>query len=87
MADKITELVKRANSQLKALNNGVLILKRGSKLSLRGMMPPKSGSGKPERQIISLGIYANGAGIKQAKLEAQKLGAAIALKEFNWDDY
>lgn len=34
-----------------------------------------------------MGIYANTAGIKQAKLEAQKLGAAIALREFHWGDY
>ena len=39
------------------------------------------------RQLPQEFIYANAAGIKQAKLEAQKQGSAVALKEFDWDNY
>ena len=84
--DKLFLYLKACNQVLKQNNTGITIFKRGSKLSLRGMLPCKSGKGKSQ-QTISLGIYANTAGIKRAKLEAQKLGAAIALGEFSWNDY
>ena len=84
--DKLVRQLEQTNQQLKQANTGVVIFKRGSKLSLRGMLPDKNGNGF-RQQTIALGIYANAAGIKQAKLEAQKLGSAIALKEFNWDSY
>ncbi|MGL6340994.1 MAG: integrase [Waterburya sp.] len=89
MVDKIQQILDTANQQLKSANTGITIFKRGSKLSLRGMLPPKPGSNRqqPSQQTISLGMYANPAGIKIAKLEAQKLGAAIALGEFDWSDY
>ena len=89
MADKIDNLLESANKRLKLANTGIVIFKRGSKLSLRGMLPPKPSSNKvkPSQQTISLGIFANAAGIKIAEKEAQKLGAAIALGEFAWSNY
>ncbi|MDJ0574214.1 MAG: hypothetical protein QNJ65_03485 [Xenococcaceae cyanobacterium MO_234.B1] len=89
MSDKIQQILDRANAQLKLANTGITIFRRGNKLSLRGMLPPKPGSKSktPTQQTISLGIYANAAGIKVAKSEAQKLSAAIALKEFDWKNY
>ena len=83
--DKLPQL-EQTNQQLKQANTGVIIFKRGSKLSLRSMLSDKHGNGFCQ-QTIALGIYANAAGIKQAKPEARKLGSAIALKEFNWDNY
>ena len=61
--DKLDEQLKKANQQLKQANTGVVIFKRGSKLSLRSMLPDKNGNGS-RQQTISLGIYANAAGIK-----------------------
>lgn len=89
MTDKITKLLNAANARLKLANAGIRIFKRGSKLSLRGMLPPKPGSSKQKysQQTISLGFYANAAGIKTAEKQAQKLGATIALGEFDWTNY
>ena len=87
--DKLSKLLDDANHKLKLSHAGIVIFKRGNKLSLRGILPPKPGSKKqkPSQQTISLGIYANAAGIKVAEKEAQKLGAAIALGEFDWSNY
>ena len=89
MSDKLDKLLVAANQRLKSGNVGISIIKRGAKLSLRGMLPPKPGGHKNKysQQTISLGIFANGAGIKRAEQEAHKLSAQIALNEFSWSDY
>ena len=86
---KIDDLLCVANGRLKAGNVGLIIFKRGNKLSLRGMLPAKPGSGKTgfQQQTISLGLYANAAGIKIAEKEALKLSGLIALNQFDWADY
>ena len=76
-----------ANNRLKNSNSGITIFRRGQKLSLRGMLPPKFDKNKPSQQTISLGIYFNPAGIKSAEKQAQKLSSELALKEFNWDNW
>lgn len=105
----IDNLLDLANTRLKAANTGIKLFKRGNKISLRGMLPPKRTtrgvdsnstflvSGKltggvianPKliQQTISLGLYANAAGIKVAELEAFKLSGLIALNQFDWADY
>jgi hypothetical protein len=87
--DKIETLLKAANARLKSSNTGIIIFKRGQKLSLRGMLPVKPGSEKTgsSQQTISLGIFCNAAGIKSAEKQAQKLGSLIALKEFDWNNW
>ena len=85
--DKIDERRDAANKRLKQSNAGIKILKRGQKLSLRGMLPPKPGKDKQSQQIISLGIYCNAAGLQSAEKQAQKLASQLALKEFKWDDW
>ena len=85
--DKIESLLFAANQRLKKSNAGITIFKRGQKLSLRGMLPPKPGKSEPSQQTISLGIYCNGAGIKQAEKQAQKLGSELSLKDFHWDNW
>ncbi|MDJ0572175.1 MAG: hypothetical protein QNJ53_24465 [Pleurocapsa sp. MO_192.B19] len=86
---KIDSLLGAANNRLKSGNVGLVIFKRGNKLSLRGMMPAKPASGKVGlvQQTLSLGLYANAAGIKVAESEALKVSGLIALKEFKWGDY
>ncbi|MEM7756538.1 MAG: hypothetical protein AAF298_00200 [Cyanobacteria bacterium P01_A01_bin.40] len=83
---KLDNLLTAANARLKAGNTGIVIFQRGSKLSLRGMIPAKNGNGKSQ-QTISLGIYFNAAGIKVAEKEALKLSGLIALSQFSWSDY
>ena len=85
--DKIKKLLDAANSRLKQSNSGIVIFKRGQKLSLRGMLPPKPGKEKPSQQTLRLGIYCNAAGIKSAEKQAQKLASVLALKEFSWNDW
>ena len=86
---KIDDLLSVANNRLKTGNVGLKIFKRGSKLSLRGMMPAKPASGKTGlvQQTLSLNLYANAAGIKIAEAEALKVSGLIALKEFEWENY
>ena len=86
---KIEDLLALANARLKAGNVGIILYKRGNKLSLRGMLPAKPGSNKTgfQQQTISLGIYANAAGIKVAEKEALKLSGLIALNQFDWAEY
>ena len=73
--DKLTKLLEKANSRPKTSNSGIKIFKRGQKLSLKGMLPPKKGKVKASQQIISLGIYCNAAGIQSAERQAQKLAS------------
>ena len=85
--DKTEKLLQQANHRFKQSNAGIVIFKRGQKLSLRGMLPPKPGKQEASQQTVSLGIYCNPAGIKNAEKQAQKLASEIALKEFNWDSW
>lgn len=81
--------VEAINRRLKAGRVGVTVLQRGEKLSLRATLPPKPGSGKakPCYQNISLGVYANPAGLNRAETEAKKLGVLLAEEKFDWDLY
>jgi integrase len=85
----IEEQVAQANRRLKQAKIGIIIWKRGDKLSLRGMLPPKPGWQKTNssQQTIALDIFANPAGIKRAEAEARKVGGQLACKEFSWDLY
>ncbi|MBD1847644.1 site-specific integrase [Cyanobacteria bacterium FACHB-63] len=77
------------NDCLKAAKLGVVVEARGkgSMLSLRAKLPPRTGTGEWYRQYISLGIFSNPAGIKKAGEEAKKLAGQLACKEFNWNDW
>lgn len=76
-------------ARLKAAKLGVTVEARGKgqMLSLRAMLPSKTGTGQWKQQYISLGIYNNPAGLKRAEAEAWKLSAQLACKEFNWTDW
>ncbi|OLP18103.1 integrase [Leptolyngbya sp. 'hensonii'] len=81
--------IAAANTRLKSANVGVRLTKTGDRLYLRGTFPPKPGSGKlhPHQQWITLGIYANAAGVKRAEAEAKAIGGLLACKEFSWVPY
>ena len=89
MLDKLEKSLKAANERLQKGDFGIKIYKRGHKLSLRGTLPPKPGTEKnqPYQQYLSLGMYANAAGIQQAEKQAKKLSSQLALKEFDWQDW
>ena len=84
------------NARLKAGNIGVVVYQRGEllaavlryRLSLRATFPPKPGIDKPPyQQLLSLGIYANPAGLQFAESEAKKVGGLLAQGKFEWSEY
>ncbi len=89
MSDKLEKLLTAANDRLKKGNCGIKIYKRGNKLSLRGTFPPKPGSEKTQsyQQYLSLGLYANAAGMQQAEKQGKKLSSQLALNEFEWKNW
>ncbi len=84
---KIT--LEEVNGRLKAGKIGVAVCQRGDRLSLRATFPPKPGSGKLiwSQQYLSLGVYANPAGLQRSEAEAKKIGGLLARGEFNWSEY
>lgn len=85
--DKYT--VMAANARLKAALVGVALKRRGDRLSMIATLPPKPGSAalRPYQQVISTGLRANPQGVQLAENEARLLGARIASKTFEWDQY
>jgi integrase len=81
--------LKAANADLRRLRSGVAIRRRGDRLSLRATLPPKPDSGKAEpwQQDISLKIYANPAGLKQAIAQSKRMSSDIALGRFDWREW
>jgi len=81
--------LEQLNDRLKAAKLGVVVEARGkgSLLSLRAKLPPRTGTGEWFRQYIPLGIFNNTAGIRRAAKDAKKLAGQLADKEFRWDDW
>jgi integrase len=81
--------LEKLNARLKAAKLGVVVEARGkgSLLSLRAKLPPKTGPGKWSRQYIPLGIFSNPAGIKKAEKEAKVLAGQLADKIFQWSNW
>jgi integrase len=78
--------LEQLNDRLKAAKLGVVVESRGkgSLLSLRAKLPPRTGKGEPYRQYIPLGIFNNTAGVKAAKEKATTLAGQLADQKFNW---
>jgi hypothetical protein len=79
----------QANGRLKSAKVGIAIERKGDRLYLRGILPPKPNS-KVEndyQQRLALSIHANPHGLKLAEAEARKVGALLDCKEFTWSPY
>ncbi|HLP89763.1 MAG TPA: integrase [Nostocaceae cyanobacterium] len=86
--EKLEEKLEAVNERLRAGKIGVMVYKRGTRLSLRATFPGKPGTGKPpHQQLLSLNIYANFAGIQRAEAEAKKIGVLLAEGNFDWAEY
>lgn len=73
--------INKANQLLDRLT----IMQRGSRLTLRGTLPPKPGSGnKPKQYTISPGLSATAEGLKLAVIYAQKIEADLIYGRFSW---
>lgn len=86
---KIEYTFEAVNQRLKAGLVRVALRQRGGALYMVATLPPKPGNNRPKpyQQIIALGVPANENGFKRAEDEARRLGAALALKEFDWSLY
>ena len=81
--------VDQVNRRLKAARLGLLIERRGEKLSLRGSLPPRPGSHRLRsyQQRIPLGVPATKTGLKQIEQDAKVIAAQLIQKTFDWRDY
>ncbi len=81
--------IAHANHRLKVARLGFQIERRGDRLNLRGMLPPRPGSLKlkSSQQRLSLGLPATPAGLKQAEQEAKVIAAQLIQKAFDWRNY
>jgi len=87
--DKFGEKLKAANAVLKRGTIRVAVIRRNDRLYLRATLPPKPDAAKtePHQQDISLKVYANPGGLKRAIAEAKRVSAAVALEQFDWEDW
>ncbi len=85
----IDDRLLQLNQRLKAAQMGFQIERRGQKLSLRGLLPPRPGSLrlKPSQQRLSLGLPATPAGLKQAEQTVKVLAAQLIQNTFDWRNY
>jgi hypothetical protein len=81
--------IKKANSKLKSLCSGIQIEKRGMRLNLRGVLPPRPGSRltKKSQQRIPLNLPANKEGVEKAEQEAMLVSQSVKDKSFSWNKY
>ena len=81
--------IVQSNQRLKAAQMGFQIERRGQKLGLRGMLPPRPGSLrlKPSQQRLSLGLPATPTGLKQAEQTVKVIAAQIIQNAFDWRQY
>ena len=81
--------IDQVNRRLKAARLGLLIERRGQKLSLRGSLPPRPGSHRlrPYQQRIPLAAPATKAGLKQTEQDAKVIAAQLIQKTFDWRPY
>lgn len=85
----IDDRIAQVNHRLKVAQMGFQVERRGQKLSLRGMLPPKPGSVhlRSRQQRITLGLPATIAGLKQAEQEAKVIAAQLIQQTFDWRAY
>ena len=81
--------IAQVNQRLKAAQMGFQIERRGEKLSLRGVLPPRPGSTRlrPHQQRLSLNLPATSAGLKQAEQEVKVIAAHLIQNTFDWRRY
>lgn len=87
--DALDGKIAQLNLRLKGARLGMQIERRGTKLNLRGTLPPRPDSGRlrPYQQRLSLGLPATPAGLKQIEQEAKIIAAQLIQKSFDWRDY
>lgn len=85
----IDSKINQLNHRLKGAQLGLIIERRGQKLSLRGTLPPRPESHRlrPHQQRLTLNLPANSTGLKQAEQQAKIIAAQLIQNNFDWHDY
>lgn len=85
----IDDRMIQVNQRLKIAQMGFQIERRGQKLSLRGILPPRPGSPRlrSHQQRLSLNFPATLAGLKQAEQEVKIIAAQLIQNAFDWQQY
>lgn len=85
----IDDRMIQVNQRLKIAQMGFQIERRGQKLSLRGILPPRPGSPRlrSHQQRLSLNFPATPAGLKQAEQEVKIIAAQLIQDAFDWRQY
>lgn len=85
----IDDRLMQVNQRLKFAQMGFQIERRGQKLSLRGILPPRPGSPRlrSHQQRLSLNFPATSAGLKQAEQEVKIIAAQLIQNAFDWRQY
>lgn len=88
-APAIDDQIAKLNQRLKAAQFGLQIERRGQKLNLRGVLPPRPGSPRlrSHQQRLSLNLPATPAGLKQAEQTAKIIAAQLIQNSFDWRQY
>jgi integrase len=86
--EKFDRLLERANQRLRNANIKISIERHNHRLYLRGIFPPKPGSGKltPWQQRLSI-AQANREGLEIAEARAKTIGGQLDLGVFDWSPY
>ena len=77
------------NQQLKQENISLTIEQHGTKLVLRGTLPPKPSStiANHHQQRLFLGIPATTKGLTATVAKAREISSKLIFNEFDWKDY
>jgi integrase len=89
MPADIGKKLKAINSNLKKDCIRLRVYQLGSKLYLRGTLPPRPGASKSyaHQQWIALDIFATTVGLSEAVKRAKLISAQLDCKEFRWDTW
>lgn len=85
----IDQHIIKVNGRLKQAGIRVTIERKGNRLYLRGIFPPKPQHGKlhPYQQRLCLDVGATTDGLKFAEAKAKEVSAKLDLHQFRWEDY
>lgn len=86
---QIDSQIAEINRRLKVACLGLKVERRGDKLGLRGMLPPRPDSPRIRsyQQRIPLGLPADEAGLKQVEKTVKVVAAQLIFGNFDWYDY
>jgi integrase len=85
----IDSQINRVNQRMKLAQMELRIERRGEKLSIRGILPPRPHSehDRPHQQRLSLNLPATPTGLKQAERQIKIITAELLQERFDWRNY